>query len=184
MNTPTAMPMSGAVRSLVLVLCVAGATAQAQKPRAATQNDSARALVQRFYDWYLPREANPRGRDLIMYAAVRGPLPFDAELVRWLRIDSTARARAKDEVVGLDGDPYLNAQDPCDQYSARSAVATDSSVLVSVIGRGGCSQHANPDVVVELARRHGRWTILEFRDPNRHNEGTIPLLRRLHPKAK
>lgn len=176
--------MSAIGRSIVVLLCLIGTGVQAQKPRAATQGDSARILVQRFYDWYLPREANPRGRDMVMLAAVRGPLPFDAELVRWLRIDSTARARATSEIDGLDGDPYLNAQDPCDKYTARSAVATDSSVLVGVIGRGGCSQHANPDVVVELARRNGRWTILEFRDPNRRNEGTIPLLRRLHPKAK
>jgi hypothetical protein len=146
--------------------------------------DSARRVVQRFYDWYVPRAANPRGRDMIMEAATRGPVSFDPELVRWLRIDSTARARSKDEVVGLDGDPYLNAQDPCNAYTAQTAARNGASVLVIVLGHGGCAKHSRGDVVVELSSRDGHWVIREFLDPNRHNEGIIPLLKRLHPKAK
>jgi len=159
-------------------------TVRAQTAAPNAHADSARRVVQQFYTWYVPRAANPRGRDMIM-GATRGPVPFNPELVRWLRIDSTARARAKDEVDGLDGDPYLNSQDPCKTYTAQSAAATDSSVLVNVVGRGGgCEVRNRPDVVVELAQRKGRWTILEFRDPSRNNEGTIPLLKQLHPKAK
>jgi hypothetical protein len=56
--------------------------------------------------------------------------------------------------------------------------------MVSVLGRGGCPAHQTPDVIVEIGRRGGRWTILEFRDPSRRNEGTIPLLKQLHPKAR
>jgi hypothetical protein len=164
------------------VLCCAG-TLSAQQ-RSHTEADSARTLVQRFYNWYVPRAANPRGRDMIMEAATHGPLRFDPELVRWLRIDSTARARAKDEIDGLDGDPYLNAQDPCYAYSAQSVAAAGRAFRVSVLGRGGCAVHKRADVVVEIGHRAGRWTILEFRDPSRRNEGTIPLLKQLHPKAK
>src|SRR6476659_3922515 len=168
---------------IAAALCCATGTLSAQEP-SRTNADSARALVQRFYNWYVPRAANPRGRDMIMYAATHGPLRFDSELVRWLRIDSTARARAKDEIDGLDGDPYLNAQDPCDAYTAKSAVASGRAFMVSVLGRGGCTAHERPDVVVEIGQRAGGWTILEFRDPGRRNEGTIPLLKQLHPKAK
>jgi hypothetical protein len=176
------------MRSLRLTVAVAlSFTATAlpgQNGLSSAQADSARRLVQRFYDWYVPRAADPKDRDMFMEAATHGPLPFDTQLVRWLRIDSTARARAKDEVDGLDGDPYLNAQDPCEVYSAQSAVASGPSFLVSVLGHGGCPKHERPDVVVEIARRRGRWTILEFRDPARNNEGTIPLLKRLHPRAR
>ena len=155
-----------------------------QTSASSAQADSARRVVQRFYDWYVPRAANPRGRDMYMLAATRGPVSFDPELVRWLRIDSTARARAKDEVDGLDGDPYLNAQDPCKTYSAQSAEPSGQSFLVGVLGRGGCATHTRSDIVVELGRRNGRWTILEFRDPARNNEGTIALLKKLHPKSR
>jgi hypothetical protein len=90
------------VRSPLLValaLCIAH-TLGAQSPSRATKDSIGRA-VQRFYDWYLPRFANPRGRDVMMLAATKGPIPFDTVLVHWLRVDSTARARAKDEITLL-----------------------------------------------------------------------------------
>jgi hypothetical protein len=157
--------------------------ARAQSPTTAAR-DSVRRSVQGFYDWYLPQFARPRGRDVMMNAATHGPVPFAPELIRWLRIDSTARARAKGEVDGLDGDPFLNAQDPCDTYTVQSVRAEGASLLADVLGHGGCEEHQKPDVVVELRLRAGRWTIVEFRDPTRGNEGVIPLLRRLHPKAR
>jgi hypothetical protein len=169
--------------TFTVVLCCAAGTLSAQQ-RSRAEADSARALVQRFYSWYVPRAANPRGRDMVMNAATHGPVPFDRELVRWLRIDSTARARAKDEIDGLDGDPYLNAQDPCDAYVVQSVAPAGGTFMVNVLGRGGCAAHKKPDVVVEIGHRGGRWTILEFRDPGRRNEGTIPLLKQLHPKAR
>lgn len=167
--------------ALISALCLA-AGLHAQGPAAAS--DSARSVAQRFYDWYVPRAAHPREQDVVMVAATRGPLVFDPELVRWLRIDSTARARAKDEVDGLDGDPFLNAQDPCDAYTAQAVRATGSFFLVEILGHGGCEVHTKADVVVELTFKGGRWMVTEFRDPNRRSEGLIPLLKRLHPKSR
>jgi hypothetical protein len=166
----------------VIALCLAtGVHAQGS---ASSSSDAARQAAQRFYDWYVPRAAQPRGKDMIMAAAARGPLAFDRELVRWLRIDSTARARAKDEVDGLDGDPFLNAQDPCDVYTAAAVTGKSPVFLVEIHGHGRCEAHATPDIVVELTMVAGRWTATEFRDPSRDNEGLIPLLKRLHPKSK
>ena len=161
------------------VLCL---PLHAQTPASAPE--ASRRSVQAFYDWYVPRAAHPGKRDMIMVAATDGPLHFDAELARWLRIDSTARARNKAEVDGLDGDPYLNSQDPCDKYTARSGHVEGAKVLVEVFGSGGCPSRATPDVIVELTQTRGGWTVTEFRDPNRNNEGLIPLLKRLHPKAR
>ena len=167
---------------VALVLCIAH-TLSAQSPSRATKDSIGRA-VQGFYDWYLPRFANPRGRDVMMLAATKGPIPFDTVLVHWLRVDSTARARAKDEIDGLDGDPYLNAQDPCDAYSVRAVRARGSDLLVDVLGHGGCEAHRQADATVVLGVRAGRWTILEFLYPNRRNEALIPLLQRLHPNSR
>jgi hypothetical protein len=161
-----------------VTLCL-GPTAHGQSPVA--DQVAVQRLVQRFYDWYLPQVANPRGQDVMMKAATHGPIPFDPELVRWMRIDSTARARAKGEIDGLDGDPILYAQDPCDAYTVKSVRTQGATFLVDVLGHGGCAAHAKPDVTVELTRRKGRWTITEFRDPNRGDEGVLPLLKRLHP---
>ena len=111
---------------------------------------------------------------MIMRAATNGPLAFDPELVKWLRIDSTARARTKDEVNGLDGDPYLNSQDPCDRYTVQSVRSEGSRFLVDILGRGGCAAHTQPDVIVVVGRAGGRWIVREFLDPSRHNEGLLP----------
>lgn len=155
---------------------------RAQTP--ATRSEASRRSVQAFYDWYVPRAAHPGKRDMIMVAATGGPLHFDAELVRWLRVDSTARARNTAEVDGLDGDLYLNSQDPCDKYTARPGRLEGAKVLVDVHGSGGCEARTTPDVVVELMLNSAGWTVKEFRDPHRNNEGLIPLLKRLHPKAR
>ena len=167
---------------LIILGAVLSLPLRAQTP--ASRSEASRRSVQAFYDWYVPRAAHPGKRDMIMVAATDGPLHFDPELVRWLRIDSTARARNKTEVDGLDGDPYLNSQDPCDKYTARPGRVDRGKVLVDVHGSGGCESRTTPDVIVELTPNGAGWTVMEFRDPHRDNEGLIPLLKRLHPKAR
>ena len=165
-----------------MAVAAAASLASAQR-ETQIERDSVRRAVQAFYNWYTPRAAKPRGVDMVMRAATHGPLSFNPELVKWLRIDSTARARSKDDVNGLDGDPYFNAQDPCERYTVRSVRPDGSRFLVDVVGQGGCADHKNPDVIVVVSRAGARWIVREFLDPNRHNEGLLPLLRRLHPKA-
>ena len=166
--------------SVVAMLLGIGSLAQGQSP-PADQKATVHRLVQRFYDWYLPQAADPHAQEVVMKAATHGPIPFDPQLVRWLRVDSTANAKAKGEIDGLDGDPILNAQDPCDKYTVQSVRTEGATFLVDVLGHGGCAAHTKPDVTVELTLRKGRWTITEFRDPGRGNEGVLPLLKRLHP---
>lgn len=165
-----------------MALAAAASLASAQAD-TKIERDSVRHAVQAFYDWYTPRAAKPRGFDMVMRAATHGPLAFDPELVKWLRIDSTARAQTKDEVNGLDGDPYFNAQDPCNKYTVQAVRPEGSRFLVDILGHGGCAVHNKADVIVVVERAGGRWTVKEFLDPSRRNEGLLPLLRRLHPKA-
>jgi hypothetical protein len=169
-------------RSAIGVAVLAIGSLRAQSPSDSTER--ARVAVQQFYEWYLPREAKPDGRDMVMVAATKGPLVFDKEMVRWLRIDSLARARAKDDIDGLDGDPYLNAQDPCDRYRAESVQRQGARFLINVRGVGGCQAHSTPDVIVVLEASANRWTVRDFLDPREHNKELIALLRELHPRAK
>lgn len=85
-----------------------------------------------------------------MRAATHGPIPFDSRLLHWPRIDSTARAHAKGEIDGLDGDSYLNARDPCDAYTVKVVRSRGADLLVDVLGHGGCPKHQKPDVTVAL----------------------------------
>ena len=78
----------------------------------------------------------------------------------------------------MDGDPFLNAQDPCDRYDAVKISARGRVYLVQVLGTGGCVAHTKPDVVVEVGRTGSRWVFLNFRyvDPN---DNLLDLLKRL-----
>lgn len=76
---------------------------------------------------------------------------FSPVIIAALQADSVAAVRAPGEVVGLDMDPFLNSQDPCDHY-APSAVRRDGSTfLVDVHGSGGCPRRSGPDVIVRVA---------------------------------
>src|SRR5689334_19920193 len=77
---------------------------------------SPQRFVQRFYDWYVPlaikSDSTPSWNQVLRY---RGS-SLSSELVRRLREDADAQAKVKGEMVGLDFDPFLNAQDPCERY--------------------------------------------------------------------
>lgn len=167
---------------LFAVLSLSGRDGLAAQSVPTATRDSVARAVQAFYDWYVPRAVAPGPTDVVLLAATRGPLPFDSLLVHWLRVDASARARADGEVVGLDGDPYLNAQDPCEGYHVSAVRARGAELLVDVIGRGGCPPHDTPDVTVVLTRVQGRWTVRDFLDPNRDDDALTALLKRLHER--
>lgn len=144
-----------------------------------TQSDSAaqaQRAVQEFYSWYVPMAA--KTPSAWMHAVRQRPASFAPAIVRALRADSVAAAAHPSEIVGLDGDPFLNAQDPCDRYDAVKTTTRGRVHLVEVLGTGGCVAHTKPDVVVEVGRSGGRWVFLNFRyvDPN---DNLLDLLKRL-----
>ena len=141
--------------------------------------ESAQRAVQRFYDWYVPRQEHAGGPDTWMVALTRGPLQVDPELVRWFRIDSTAQARAKGEIDGIDWDPFLASQDPCKAYTTAPPIIEGVRVYIPVHCRG---QKA-PAVLVEVRHVKTGWMIVEWRNP-KSREGIIPAIRRLHPSAR
>jgi hypothetical protein len=116
-----------------------------------------------------------------MRAVRERPGAFAPALVEALRRDSVASSRSRDEVVGLDGDPFLNAQDPCERYAVRRVARKGERFLAEVVGAGGCARHTRPDVVVEVARVGRAWRFENFRyvDPP---DDLLALLRRLHAR--
>jgi len=169
---------TAATRLAVAVLVAAPVAPLGAQPRAVTTADSVTQAVQSFYTWYVPRaRAATSGAPWMLAVRARGAL-FAPAVVAALRRDSAASARHPEEVVGLDGDPFLNAQDPCERYVARRTVPNGQRFRVEVVGQGGCGQHTRPDVVVEVARANGGWRFENFRylDPP---DDLLALLRRL-----
>jgi len=137
---------------------VAAADSTLGTPATDSAARSAAQFTQGFYDWY-------RARGDVFEAAVHdSPAALEPGLLQAIREDLEAQSRSPDEVVGLDWDPFLNTQEPCDPYRVQGTTRRGDTVLVSV--KGTCADRepqVSPDVVAELGRLGGRWVFLDFR---------------------
>ncbi|AHG92644.1 hypothetical protein J421_5109 (plasmid) [Gemmatirosa kalamazoonensis] len=161
-------------------MTLGGLQAAAQPSRDATA-DSVGRVVQAFYTWYTPLATASGAGPAWMRAIHERRTLFAPAIVAALRRDSVASARSPDEVVGLDGDPFLNAQDPCEHYVVRRARRAGDRFLVDVVGEGGCARHTRADVVVEVMRGASGWRLENFRYPDPPTD-LLAMLRRLHQR--
>lgn len=166
---------------LALLLALQAAAACAQRgaaggppaPAAAMRDDAAAArFAQDFYDWYgaYSRRATGAAWDSV---EVRKPGVLDDALVAALRADAEGRAGREGSVAGLDFDPFLNAQDPCERYEARGVERAGETYRVAMYGTCPDAAGALPDVVVELVRSGAAWRIVNFRYPDAEGDGDL-----------
>jgi hypothetical protein len=152
--------------SLIVVACT--------KTNPALSADSARRAVDEFYGWYVPMQKQTPGADMRAIHD-RAPL-FSPELITALRADSVASAASPGEIVGLDGDPFLNAQDACDRYSSAGVAEVGDRFLVQVLGSGGCQTHTTADVTVEVTPTEGNLVFTNFIYSPRERDNLVALL--------
>ncbi len=88
------------------------------------------------------------------------------DLVRALKADSAAQARATEGVVGLDFDPFLNTQDPDDHYVVGQTTRQGKRSLVEVYSVRSGKRSNKPDVIAELEWQGGLWVFVNFYYPN------------------
>lgn len=129
-----------------------------------------------FYSWYVPMSATAEAP---MRAVRERSTSFAPALVRGLRADSVARAGSPTGIVGLEGDPFLNAQDPCDHYQPVRTTGHGSHYRVEVLGSGGCAAHENPDVVVEVSVQRDRVVLENFVYSTKPADDLLSLLHHL-----
>ena len=150
---------------------------QAPTRPAHDSAQTARAAVARFYAWYVPAAAKAAAVDM---RALHDPRwHFSPALVAALREDSIASVRSPNEVVGLDMDPFVNSQDPCDRYAPTAVRRAGANFLVDVRGSGGCSSHAGPDVTVRVAFQGTTPVFVDFLYPKPANDDLLHLLAQL-----
>jgi hypothetical protein len=150
---------------------------------APPSNDFLPRFVQGFYDWYVPLAAKTRA-DPVWSVLRLQPGRLTPELLRALRQDSIAKARFRGYVVGLDFDPFLNAQDPCEHYEAGPIAQHGHRFVVQVYGICAGKRHSSPDVLAELERRNGMWVFVNFRYPAVHADLLHLLEQSLHPHRR
>ena len=131
----------------------------------AAQADSARAFVQRFYDWYLATQSH-QGYAYDSLLTVRRALLGDS-LFRNFSADVAAQHADSTEIASLsaEGDIFLNSQDPCEHYTARPARASGPGAF-AVIVAGNCEGlAAKPNIEVSVRHAATGWLIENIEDP-------------------
>jgi hypothetical protein len=149
------MKTSKAIVSSCLFLILATSCLRAETP---TPQDiqSCHKFVQEFYDWYLPKAS-------FELAIKERSSAFSPELVRALREDQEAQAKVSEEIVGLDGDPFLNSQYPSKHFVVGKITFKADRCFADVRGTsyGKNGEHVLP----ELTHKNGQWVFVNFHYP-------------------
>lgn len=125
---------------------------------------SCRNFVQSFYDWYVKRAEFPR-------ALKYRPSAFSPELFRRLREDHEAQVKAPGDIAGLDFDPFLNSQDPGDDYVVGRIKLKDKNTCWAEIHTGSSDKMSKETyVAAELVSNVGRWQFVNFQYSNPNSD--------------
>ena len=159
---------------------------------AQSKNDdkeSARVFVQRFYDWYGVVDSSyiSAGKNPVASALGQKKECFDVHLRKAIMDDEHAQAKAKGELVGLDFDPFTNAQDTRVGYQAGNVKQVGDKFFVDVhdIAKGQSKKAilaAELAVVAEVTKANGHWVFTNF--IYRSKDGDENLLQILKKLAK
>ena len=165
-----------AVSSAILLTAVATSAQKAVPKSVVSPEQSCRAYVQKFYNWYVPASFHPGNKVISEVALGRKDFVFSPELRKALKDDLEASRGNKDEVVGLDFDPFLDSQDPSRRYVVGKVSVTGQQCRAEVHGVEKGRKSAKPDVTSQLELRDGRWTFTNFLYPRQERAEDANLL--------
>lgn len=150
---------------LLLAAFVCGVQARAESKGQTAE--AAEHFSQRFYAWYVPvalRAAANLQSAWTVAVKDRG-FVFSRGLRRALIEDEETQDKVTGHIVGLDWDPFLSTQDPCQRYEVGGATQSNSHYFVSVYGVCSGKREEKPDVIAELAFENGAWAFVNFHYP-------------------
>jgi hypothetical protein len=150
-----------ATRATVLVVFVViFAAPELLRPQNVADDQSCKAFVQKFYDWYWNRFADhandpkfdtrkePTYHEVArLHPAVLGP-----ELIRLIKRDEMLSAKAQG-IANLDFNPFLNTQDPEGKYLAGIATVSNGQCQVPI-------EHGH--LTAELKKSGSTWVFTNF----------------------
>jgi hypothetical protein len=145
-------------------------------PPAASSDASCKSFVQAFYTRYVRLMEKDHSPSAFEVATRSRRSSFGVELRRALAEDEAAAARSPGEIVGLDFDPFLNAQDFAPRYTVGKVTRKGAGYRVEVFGHWNGPAGKKPDVIPELVRQSGRWVFVNFHYPGEKGEPSDDLL--------
>lgn len=149
------------ITALLLTLVFVPAIAQEPSPE-----DSALRFAQGFYHWYVPIAVNDNRDPAFAIAIKRKPGFFGSRLLKALQEDAAAQAKAEGEIVGLDFDPFLNSQDPSNQYFLGVPAKKKDGYWIDVYHSRTNQKHGKPDITAVVGQSNGHWVFSNFRFPH------------------
>lgn len=132
----------------------------------AADSTRARSFVSEFYRWYVPLASSDTLHVPASTIALRDrPAAFTAEFRSALADESTAQ-RQPGADLGLDFDPILISQDPCERYDAGWVRFSRPAFLVELIPIcGGVRSPSQDGVIAEVVLKDGAWQFANFHGP-------------------
>ena len=169
---------------LMLITVNAVAPVKAAAPPILPATNAATKFVQEFYDWYLQEIDKQHAESPVEYALKTKQQLFSQKLVKALDEDFAAQAKNPDYIVGIDFDPFLNAQDTCGPYKTGKVSHEGNTYRVEVWGQCSGETHGQPDVIAEIRSKNNSWTFVDFIYPG--NGDLLAILQalkkeRVHP---
>jgi hypothetical protein len=148
--------------------------------------NSCRRFVQAFYTGYL-REFSKEHSMEELETRYR-PSALSRALRRRLHEDYVANTNSKGEIVGLDFDPILAAQDSAERHVVGNVYRTGNTYRAEVYSYWNGKKNKTPSVVPELVYERGRWVFVNFHYDFDNKPGTrrdlLQLLKELREDRK
>jgi hypothetical protein len=141
---------------LFVLIILAAPQSYGDTKTAQPSPESCRKFVQEFYTWYRSNDKT------IQDALKKRASSFTPLLTQKLNIDEAASAANPGEVVGLDFDPFLNAQDIPDRCIVGKVTSKDNGYSVEVFEVFSGKKEAKPSVIPELEFKNGQWIFTNF----------------------
>lgn len=154
------------------------------KANAQSSNDkeSARIFVQKFYDQYnkLYSDDNFEHKyheDVLSYTFKKSPGYFDKHLLDEYTVYDNAMPKQANEIVGLDFDPIMAAQDSGFDYYVGNVNQKAQNFFADIHceqkGKGKASALKETiSVVAEITKENGQWKFVNFYYPPPEGNGT------------
>lgn len=127
---------------------------------------SCKNFVQSFYSWYLTKCQGNQTEDSTLAVFKNKKFGFSKELETKLKEDHDVAALFPGEIVGLDFDPFLNAQDVAQKCTVGKASQSGEKYRVEVFSVFDGKKNSKPDVVPELIQQNGNWIFINFLYPD------------------
>ena len=154
------------LRRVVVVAVVVMVSTWLRPAGAASTEADAKAFVQKFYDTYMPVVQAEKDAPASNYVVEKMSAVLDPVLLAGLKEDMAAAANAPEgDEVGLDFDPFLDAQDPADRYEVKSVSRKGTTYLADVYCVTEGKRSDKPCVVPELVQDNGKWRFVNFDYP-------------------